>query len=221
MIEVFAIVFGGWIVSLCLHEFSHAAVAYLGGDKSVKEKGYLTFNPLKYTHPAMTFLYPLLFLALGGIGLPGGAVYINRRNLRGPGWESAVSLAGPLSNGLLAAALSIPFLAGLAEGSEHWAWGALAFLIQLQVCALLLNLLPVPPLDGSGVLSPWLPRDARSAYESVSGFGFFVVFAALWFIPEANHAFWDVINRIVETMGVPAEAAYRGFTDFRFWNAPR
>src|SRR5687768_15540217 len=48
----FAIVLFGWIFSLCLHEFSHALVAYYGGDYTVREKGYLTFNPLKYTHPS-------------------------------------------------------------------------------------------------------------------------------------------------------------------------
>ena len=47
----FLVVLIGWIFSLCLHEFSHSLVAYYGGDTTVREKGYLTFNPLKYTHP--------------------------------------------------------------------------------------------------------------------------------------------------------------------------
>ena len=72
----FIVVLVGWIFSLCLHEFSHALVAYYGGDTTVREKGYLTFNPLKYTHPVYSLLLPMLFLLLGGIGLPGGAVYI-------------------------------------------------------------------------------------------------------------------------------------------------
>ena len=67
----FMIVLLGWIFSLCLHEFSHALVAYYGGDYTVKDKGYLTFNPLKYTHPVFSLLLPLLFLVMGGIGLPG------------------------------------------------------------------------------------------------------------------------------------------------------
>ena len=70
----FAIVLVGWVFSLCLHEFSHALVAYYGGDTTVREKGYLTFNPLKYTHPVYSIVLPLLFLVMGGIGLPGGAV---------------------------------------------------------------------------------------------------------------------------------------------------
>src|SRR3990172_4827518 len=101
----FAIVLIGWIFSLCLHEFSHALVAYLGGDTSVKDKGYLTFNPLKYTHPVYSIVLPLVFLVMGGIGLPGGAVYIETERLRSPRWRSAVSLAGPLANLVVAIVL--------------------------------------------------------------------------------------------------------------------
>ena len=58
----FTIVLIGWIFSLCLHEFSHAIVAYSGGDYTVREKGYLSFNPLKYTHPIFSIVLPIIFL---------------------------------------------------------------------------------------------------------------------------------------------------------------
>ena len=72
-----AIVFviSGWIVSVCLHEFGHALAAYRGGDLAVRSAGYLTLNPLKYTHPALSIVMPVVFIMLGGIGLPGGGVY--------------------------------------------------------------------------------------------------------------------------------------------------
>jgi Zn-dependent protease len=92
----------GWILSLCFHEFSHALVAYWGGDTTVKDKGYLTFNPLKYTEPGLSLIMPLIFILIGGIGLPGGAVYINHRLLRDRYWASYVSAAGPFSNILFA-----------------------------------------------------------------------------------------------------------------------
>ncbi len=81
-ILTFVVVLIGWIFSLCLHEFSHTLVAYLGGDTTVKDKGYLTFNPLKYTHPVYSLLIPLIFLVLGGIGLP-AARSISRRGACG------------------------------------------------------------------------------------------------------------------------------------------
>src|SRR3972149_188316 len=102
----FLVVLIGWIFSLCLHEFAHALVAYYGGDYTVKDKGYLTFNPLKYTHPVYSLLIPMLFLLMGGIGLPGGAVYIETWRLRSRRWESAVSLAGPSAHLLLATLLA-------------------------------------------------------------------------------------------------------------------
>jgi Zn-dependent protease len=103
----FLIILLGWVFSLCLHEFAHAFVAYQGGDYTVRDKGYLTFNPLKYTHPVYSLVLPLLILMMGGIGLPGGAVYIERGRLRTKGWMTAVSLAGPAANALLAVVLGL------------------------------------------------------------------------------------------------------------------
>jgi Zn-dependent protease len=67
----FLVVIIGWIFSLCLHEFSHALAAYYGGDITVKDKGYLTFNPLKYTHPVYSLLLPMVFFDDGWNWLAG------------------------------------------------------------------------------------------------------------------------------------------------------
>src|SRR6478609_3540500 len=107
MALTFLIVLVGWLFSLCLHEFSHALVAYWGGDYTVKDKGYLTFNLLKYTNPLSSIILPLVMLAIGGMPLPGGAVYIESWRLRSAKWETAVSLAGPLSNVIVAIILAI------------------------------------------------------------------------------------------------------------------
>ncbi len=95
---VFLVVVVLWVFSVCLHEFGHAWVAYRGGDDTVVEKGYLSMNPVHYAHPVTSFLLPMLFMVVGGIGLPGGAVYINKHLLRSRGWETGVSLAGPAMN---------------------------------------------------------------------------------------------------------------------------
>ena len=75
-VGVFVFVIVGWLVSLCLHEFGHAFTAWRFGDHDVEVRGYLTLNPLKYSNPLLSLGLPVLFIALGGIGLPGGAVYV-------------------------------------------------------------------------------------------------------------------------------------------------
>ena len=180
----FAIVLIGWIFSLCLHEFSHALVAYLGGDTSVKDKGYLTFNPLKYTHPVYSLVLPLVFLVMGGIGLPGGAVYIETERLRSPRWRSAVSLAGPLANLVVAIVLGtilrfVP-LGGAFDNNNPWP--GIAFLAFLQISAVILNLIPLPPFDGYGILEPFLDERTRQWVNSMRTFIMLAVFLALWCI---------------------------------------
>src|SRR6478609_3379246 len=95
---VFLFVVAGWMVSLCLHEYAHARTALAGGDITVGTKGYLTLNPLKYGHVVLSFVLPVVFVIMGGIGLPGGAVYIERDRISGRLKHSLISAAGPLVN---------------------------------------------------------------------------------------------------------------------------
>src|SRR6185437_10504411 len=87
------VVLVGWIFSLCLHEFAHAATAVWGGDTSPTTLRYLSFNPLHYLNPVLSIVLPVAFLFLGGIALPGGAVYLRRDLVRNAYWQSAISLA--------------------------------------------------------------------------------------------------------------------------------
>lgn len=209
----FIIVLGGWVFSLCLHEFSHAFVAYLGGDWTVREKGYLTFNPLKYTHPVYSLLLPLLFLVMGGIGLPGGAVYIETWRLRNEYWRSAMSLAGPMANLLVAFVLAV-VLNLTSVGSSAFGPG-LAFLAYLQIMAVVLNLLPVPPFDGYGVIEPFLPEGIRMQVAQVRGAFIWIVFLVLWFIPLAGQALGFVIITFTSLLGIPSLLIATGYEQFR------
>jgi Zn-dependent protease len=211
----FLVVIVGWIFSLCLHEFSHALVAYYGGDTSVREKGYLTFNPLKYTHPVYSILLPMIFLLLGGIGLPGGAVYIETWRLRSKRWESAVSLAGPASNLVLAVILSI--VLHFVPVSSGVIWPGLAFLALLQVMAAVLNLIPVPPFDGYGVIAPFLERDLRYRIAQAGNILMLVVFFLLWYVPFVNQFFWNAIYWISGKLQIPLQLAITGLSQFQFW----
>jgi tetratricopeptide (TPR) repeat protein len=205
----------GWIVSVCFHEFGHAIVAYWGGDTSVKEKGYLTLNPLKYTDPGLSLMLPVLFLLMGGIALPGAAVYIDHRKLRDRWWKSAVSAAGPIASILVTLVLTIPFWLGLATSSrEQWIWPALAFLIILEISAVLFNLLPIPPLDGYGIIEPWLPDNIQRQLRKVSQYGMIALFMALWFVQPLNRLFWDSAYTLGEILGVPLEMVAQGYSSF-------
>jgi Zn-dependent protease len=211
MWEAGIFVFAGWIVSVCFHEFGHAIAAYFGGDKSVKEKGYLSFNPLKYTDPQTSLVFPVLFMLMGGIGLPGGAVYINHNLLRNRFWQSLVSAAGPLANLIFAFILAIPFQRGWISLEDNgWFWSSLAFLILLQISAVILNLLPIPPLDGYGIIEPWLPPDLQRQCRKFGQWGFWILFGLFWFVPAFSQAFWNLVFEITNQLGVEPGLVVRG-----------
>ena len=211
----FLVVLVGWIFSLCLHEFSHALVAYMGGDYTVRDKGYLTFNPLKYTHPVYSLLLPLLFLVMGGIGLPGGAVYIETWRLRSKNWRTAVSLAGPASNLLLAIILAL--VLRFSTVNFTGIWPGLAFLALLQVTAVVLNLIPVPPFDGYNAIEPHLNEALRMQFEQTRGMFIWIIFLLLWFVPIVSNMFWGLIFFVSRVLGIPLELAAMGLDQFRFW----
>ncbi len=211
----FLVVLVGWVFSLTLHEFAHAFVAYQGGDWTVRDKGYLTFNPLKYTHPVYSIALPLLFLVLGGIGLPGGAVYIQTNLLRSKRWETAVSLAGPLSNLLVAIVLGL--LLQILPVSTNGIWPGLAFLALLQVTAFLFNLLPIPPFDGYGALRPRLEWSVRESMDRFGQVSLFVVLLAFWYLPFVGGAFWGAVGLLSQLIGIPLNLAIVGQSLFLFW----
>jgi Zn-dependent protease len=211
----FLVVIIGWIFSLCLHEFSHALVAYYGGDITVKDKGYLTFNPLKYTHPVYSLLLPMVFLLMGGIGLPGGAVYIEKWRLRDRRWETAVSLAGPFSNALLALILGL--ILQLAPVSASGMWPGIAFLAFLQISAVVLNLIPLPPFDGFGAIEPHLSIDIRMKLAQTQGMLSWIVLILLWQVPFIGNMFWGLVGLLARLAGIPLQLAGLGLDQFMFW----
>ena len=213
--DTFLVILVGWIFSLCLHEFSHAIVAYWGGDLSVKDKGYLSFNPIKYVDPLFSIILPIVFLLMGGIGLPGGAVYIDRSRLRNNVWSSAVSLAGPISNGLLAVVIALILQIDAVSNSS--VAPALSFLAVLQITALVLNLVPIPPFDGFGAIAPFLPDSITEAAYAYGNYGVFLIFLCLWQIPAANQTFWGLVDSIGSLIGISQDLAGDGLRMFQFW----
>jgi Zn-dependent protease len=215
-VGVFIFVIAGWLVSLCLHEFGHAFTAWRFGDHDVAVRGYLTLNPLKYSNPLLSLGLPLLFIALGGIGLPGGAVYV-RTSFMAPARRTLVSLAGPFANVVLAVALLV--LTSLFYNPAHGVfWAGMAFLGFLQVTAVVLNLLPIPGLDGYGALEPHLSPETQRALEPAKQFGFLILLVLL-IAPALNHWFFSVVYWFFDLSGVPGGLAAAGGQLTRFWSA--
>src|SRR5262245_37372246 len=187
--RLFGAVLVGWIISVILHEFAHGVVAYWGGDYTIKERGGLTLNPLQYVDPLFSIILPVVVLMLGGIPLPGGVTYIRRDLLRNRFWDTAVSLAGPLMNFILFIACALPLHPAFGwldakASSQSWTdlqifLGSMAF---LQLVAVILNLAPVPPLDGFQAVAPYLPHELRERVTTppLSNFLFFAYFMIVW-----------------------------------------
>ncbi|SDO88525.1 Zn-dependent protease (includes SpoIVFB) [Actinopolyspora xinjiangensis] len=211
---VVLIVLGGWATSLCLHEFGHAVAALRGGDREVRAKGYLTLDPRHYTDPVLSLLLPILFVLIGGIPLPGGAVWINHAALRSKQDEAKVSLAGPAMNlllgiGLTASVATIEMPLGLAAG--------LSYLAFLQVIAFVLNILPIPGLDGYGAIEPWLSPKARHFGEQARPWAPLGIVLVLFVIPGASYVFFSGAEALFTAVGGSERLYVEGYLYFRFW----
>ncbi|KAA0017065.1 site-2 protease family protein [Antrihabitans cavernicola] len=214
-VGVFVLVVFGWIVTLCLHEFAHAYTAWRAGDREVEIRGYLTLNPLKYSHPMLSIGLPILFIAIGGIGLPGGAVYVHS-HLFDARTQRTISLAGPAVNAVSAVIL-LAVIANFGSDTQHEAfWYGLSFLAFLQITATVLNLLPVPGLDGFGALEPSLSPQTRHQLQQYAPYGLLAVMALL-FVPALNTAFFGAIYWVFELSGVPDWWAGNGGFLTQFW----
>jgi len=213
----FAFVMTGWILAVMAHEFAHAAIAYLGGDVSVREKGYLGFDPRRYGDLGTTLVIPLLALALGGIGFPGGAVYLDTNRMRGPFWRAAASLAGPTATLLVLLILAYGLALYGPLGALGALYPALAMLAFLQATALILNLLPVPGLDGFNAIRPFLPFSVTRAIARFEGMALIALLAALLLLPGVGALLFGAASELAVGLGVPRSAIARGLEAFRFW----
>jgi Zn-dependent protease len=232
-VDVFLLVVAGWVLSLCLHEYAHAIVAYFSGDRGVADRGYLRLDPLKYTHPVLSIVLPLVAVVLGGIGLPGGAVWVDHAHIQSKAKQSLISAAGPATNVVFALLLAVPFALGaggdvvpmrdgsgsvVVGGSHGDFWVALGALAFLQVTASLLNLVPMPGLDGGNILQPWLSAPYQRAYNLFAPYGFMLLFVLLW-QSRINQWFFAVVGWFTSAIGVPEGLGEVGLYYMRFWSS--
>jgi Zn-dependent protease len=160
-----------FLTSMPFHEWAHAWAAFQLGDDTAARQGRLTINPLAHLDPIGTL--SLVFFGFGW----GRPVPVNPYRLRGNlrGSRALVSVAGPLSNLLLAMLAAIPFRLGWLSlyGASSFISlpGILRQFISINLALMLFNLIPFPPLDGSRVLAWLLPHEWATQLEHLERFG--------------------------------------------------
>jgi Zn-dependent protease len=213
-------VISGWTTGLCIHEFGHAIIAFWAGDTAVGQAGYLTLNPLRYSHPLLSIVFPLLILLSGGLALPGGAVYLRPGAMRSWRWELFSSAGGPIGTLLFAGLISTVFWGDgwfLTLTDHFYFWPALALLAFLQVQSLLFNLLPIPPLDGFHMIAHALPIGLRQQMYAFSNLGFFLIFMLFRQSNPLTQAFWHTAFALAQLFHIPLELIPLGFQQFTWW----
>lgn len=159
-----AIAIVGLLIAITVHEFAHAWAANRLGDPTAKKMGRLTLNPFKHLDPLGT-----LFLFVAGFGW-GRPVPYNPSNLKSDGDEIKVALAGVIANFFLALILGIPLRVATAMhvpiDSNLWL-SALELIVEMNLVLIAFNIIPIPPLDGSKIIFPFISFNARQTFERI------------------------------------------------------
>lgn len=173
------------IFGITIHEVSHGWVANKLGDPTAKRLGRLTLNPIKHIDPVGTILVPAIFIILPYVNFVFGwakPVPVNFHNLRNPKRDMAlVAAAGPLSNLAMAIFWTIVIRIGLSVGNPNTSMLALVCIymgwagIIINLVLMILNLIPLPPLDGSRVVASFLPQPLAWQYNRIEAFGFMIL----------------------------------------------
>ncbi|HDH88133.1 MAG: site-2 protease family protein [Deltaproteobacteria bacterium] len=186
MLEVILII-AILLFSVMIHECAHGLVALWFGDDTAKRQGRLSLNIVRHIDLVGTFILPLVllfFYLMTGSGIIFGwakPVPVSVGRLRNPQRDyTFVSLAGPLSNILLAFAFGLILLFSVALLKGHGAIFTIASLmclfgVKINIILAMFNLIPIPPLDGSHVLAYLLPQSLSIKYQQFGRYGFVII----------------------------------------------
>lgn len=177
------------MICFTIHEFAHAYSAYRAGDDTAKHAGRVSLNPIDHLDPMGTIMMVISSISGFGIGW-GKPVPVNPFRLRRPRWDNLmVSLWGPLSNLITAAVvgtvLRFTSEAMIRSGSPLAVNGEmlLEYITLISIGLAVFNLLPIPPLDGSHIVSALLPIESAKRFDRFAGqYGIFL-FLALFLAP--------------------------------------
>ena len=184
---LFALLVGvpGVLLAITFHEFAHGYAAYKLGDNTAKNEGRLSLNPLDHLDPIGTLM--LLFAGFGW----GKPVHVNptnyTRKISMEKGEAIVSVAGPLTNIVLAFLLALVYGALVKFASVAFLTSTVGSIIKLMIMYAIsinvglgvFNLIPLPPLDGSKIIMPFLPYNAKQWFRNNEQI-FYIIFVVIW-----------------------------------------
>jgi Zn-dependent protease len=178
------------LFAISIHESSHAWMADKFGDPTARNQGRITLNPIAHIDPIGTIIFPLL-LAIVGAPVFGWAkpVMVNPYNLRDPRRANIfISAAGPVSNLMAAGGGIMIFLilrnlglfSSSAQGNLMVLIYIFLYLIIINIYLAIFNLIPIPPLDGSGILEGMLKGEALYNYQKIKPYGFILLILIIY-----------------------------------------
>ncbi|MBD65343.1 MAG: site-2 protease family protein [Halobacteriovoraceae bacterium] len=190
----------GFILAIVVHEWAHGYVAKRFGDNTAERAGRLTLNPAVHVDTVGTIIFPLIGILLGGMAFgwakPVPVESRNFKNIRkGIFW---VSFAGPLANLFLAVVSALLFVFSVKMlpqfGLKNSMEGMLQFSIFINCILMGFNLIPLPPLDGSRMVSSFLKGEALRKYEGIARFTPLIFIAAIFLSFQGVHTFGYILK---------------------------
>lgn len=196
------------IISIILHEMAHGYAANALGDPTARLQGRLTGNPLVHIDPLGSIIIPAILLFSHAGILFGWAkpVPYNPYNLNNQKWgEALVAIAGPATNLLLAVIFAGFVRSADVIGLSHTFVSLSGYIVYINVLLALFNMLPIPPLDGSKVLTAVLPYGAQLQYRKfaqwVEGYGLLAMFVFIFiFVQLISNPFFSVVGTVVSLL---------------------
>jgi Zn-dependent protease len=186
-ILTYVIQFATVLFAISIHEAAHGWMANLFGDPTAKNQGRVTLNPIAHIDLVGTIIFPLLLIAMGapvfGWAKP---VMVNPYNLRNPRRDHMfIAAAGPGSNILASISAIIIFIVLkrlniITLNNPGIIALILFYLIIINIFLALFNLIPIPPLDGSGILEGLLKGQALESYQKIKPYGFIILIVIIY-----------------------------------------
>lgn len=195
------------LFAITLHEVAHGWVAKQYGDHTAELLGRLSLNPFKHIDPIGTVLVPIALIIMTGFGFGWAKpVPVNFKLLRKPKRDMIwVAAAGPMANlGMLVFWAIVMKAAYMLGGESYWLFNLIIFMSYVGIVAnlvlMLINLIPIPPLDGGRVLTGLVPNQLSHLLIKIEPFGMFIVFGLLFYLVK-NNSLNEPLNYIFSIIG--------------------